>query len=135
MSFQSFKPRFLKAPLSKNDKAQKTTSIDPPNRVTIDKTHLDEAIKALLPSFFGLITEIQTNEGLLTSVAKSIRAFENAVNQSSKSASAQFHGVRFPALDDNAQVDTDDMKMSLLSLLETLQYGTFDNIFEAWRCI
>jgi hypothetical protein len=27
------------------------------------------------------------------------------------------------------------MKMSLLSLLETLQCGKFDNIFEARRCI
>ena len=72
VSFQSFEPRFLKSPLSKNDKAQKTTSKDPPNKVTINKTYLDEAIKALLPSFFCLITEIQTNDGLLTSVAKSI---------------------------------------------------------------
>ena len=27
------------------------------------------------------------------------------------------------------------MKTLLLSLLETLQYGKFDNIFEAWHCI
>ena len=52
-----------------------------------------------------------------------------------ESAPAKFKHIRFPELDDCEQVDTDDMKMSLLSLLETLQYGTFDNIFEAWRCI
>ena len=52
-----------------------------------------------------------------------------------ESAPAQFKHIRFPKRDDREQVDTDDMEMSLLSLLETLQYGTFDNIFEAWRCI
>ena len=135
VSFQSYEPRFLKSPLSKNDKAQKTTSKDPPNKVTINKTYLDEAIKALLPSFFRLITEIQTNDGLLTSVAKSIRAFQNILKANTESAPAKFKHIRFPELDDCEQVDTDDMKMSLLSLLETLQYGTFDNIFEAWRCI
>ena len=135
MSFQSFEPRFLKSPLSKNDKAQKTTSKDPPNRVTINKTYLDEAIKALLPSFFCLITEIQTNDGLLRIVAKSIRAFENILKANTETAPAKFKHIRFPELDDCKQVDTDDMKMSLLSLLETLQYGKFDNIFEAWCCI
>ena len=71
----------------------------------------------------------------MTSVAKSIRAFENILKANTESAPAKFKHIRFPELDDCEQVDTDDMKMSLLSLLETLQYGTFDNIFEAWRCI
>ena len=33
-----------------------------------------------------------------------------------ESGSVQFSSVRFPELDDRAHVDTDDMKMSLLSL-------------------
>ena len=52
-----------------------------------------------------------------------------------ETAPAQFKHIRFPELDDCEQVDTDDMKMSLLSLFETLQYGNFENIYEAWRCI
>ena len=85
--------------------------------------------------FFGLTTEIQTNEELFKRVGRSIRTFENIMKTNTESAPAQFKHIRFPKLDDSEQVDTDDMKMSLLSLLETLQYGKFDNIFEAWRCI
>ncbi len=57
------------------------------------------------------------------------------MKKNTESASAQFRSVRFPELGDHAHVDTDDMKMSLLSLFETLQYGNFENIYEAWHCI
>ena len=57
------------------------------------------------------------------------------MKSNTESAPAKFKHIRFPELDDCEQFDTDDMKMSLLSLLETLQYGTFNNIFEAWHCI
>ncbi len=57
------------------------------------------------------------------------------MKNSTESGSAQFRSVRFPELDDRAHVDTDDMKKSLLSLFETLQYGNFENIYEAWCCI
>ena len=52
-----------------------------------------------------------------------------------KTAPKEFKNIRFPKPDNHDPVDINDMEMSLLSLLETLQYGTFDNIFEAWRCI
>ena len=89
----------------------------------------------LVPTFLGLITEIQIKEELVESVSRSIRTFKSAIKKSPDSASSPFIHVRFPELGDRAQVDTDDMQISLSSLLETLQYGKFDNIFEAWHCI
>ena len=74
-------PIFKIPALSKNEKTQKTMSKDLPNKVTISKTYLDEIIKALVPSFFGLITEIHTNEELLKSVARSIRTFKKAMKK------------------------------------------------------
>ena len=72
-------PIFKIPALSKNEKTQKTTSKDLPNKVTISKTYLDEVIKALVTYFFRLITEIQTNEELFTSISRSIRSFEQAM--------------------------------------------------------
>jgi hypothetical protein len=128
-------PIFKIPALSKNDKAQKTTSKDPPNKVTINKTYLDETIKALIQSFFGLMTEIESNEELFKSVERSIGTFQTTMKANKDTAPKEFTRIRFPKRGDREPVDIEDMEESLLSLLETLQFGTFDNIFEAWRCI
>jgi len=128
-------PIFKIPALSKNDKAQKTTSKDQPNKVAINKTYLDEKITALIQSYFDLISDIETNEEEFVSVEESIGTFETILKANFKTAPKEFKNIRFPKPDNHDPVDTDDMEKSLLSLLETLQYGTFKNIFEAWRCI
>jgi hypothetical protein len=74
-------PIFNIPPILKNDKAQKMTTEDLSNKITLSKTYLEASIKALVPTFFGLITEIHTNEILLTSVSRSIRMFKYAMKK------------------------------------------------------
>jgi hypothetical protein len=90
---------------------------------------------AMVPDLLNIICDIHANNMFLKGTTQGILMFKHAKQNFPNFASSPFSGVKFPKIDTCEHVDTDEMKESLLSLLETLHCGKFDNIFETWPFI
>ena len=128
-------PLFKIPSLEPSDKPSKTPSKAAPNTVTLGKKELDGFVLTMLESVIDSILVLDSVQRSLGPLDTEIAKFEEAQKTLSKRDKSPFKNITFPEIVSYDFTDFEDLQKNVLAHLELLQYGEFNNVFQAFRQI
>ena len=128
------RPVFKIPALEPSDKPTKTPSKAAPNTVILGKQELDASVLTMLQSVIDTIFNMEGVQTSLLTVDAEIDKF-NEAKKLAKREKSLFKNIKFPESMGYEFLDSEDFQKNVLAHLELLQYGEFNNVFQAFRQI